>query len=154
MTRWLAISNRANSEIMIKKQIWGVPSRNINQIRKTRLDDTLLVYVGQQVVDRETTLQPAITGCFKIVSGIYEDSSRVFTAPPKLGDEIFPIRIRLKPIKVFDPPVEFKPLIPKLKFITNKSKWAGHIRGQAMREIPDEDYHLIIQTAKQREYQS
>ncbi|ACS89625.1 hypothetical protein TSIB_0560 [Thermococcus sibiricus MM 739] len=39
--------------------------------------------------------------------------------------------------------VDFKPLIPKLKFITNKKKWSGHLMGKAMREIPEEDYNLI-----------
>lgn len=144
MEYWLAISNRANSDITIKKRVWGVPKRSINQISRTRPGDTLLVYVGQQVIDKETTLPPAITGCFEITSEVYEDTSRVFTTPPKLGDEIFPLRIKLRPIRIFDPPVEFKPLIPKLTFITNKTQWSGHIRGQAMRTIPEEDYRLIM----------
>ena len=87
MEHWLAISSRDNSEITIQKQIWGVPKRYINQISKTRPGDTLLVYVGQQVVDKETALPPAITGCFEITSEAYEDSSRVFIAPQKLGDQ-------------------------------------------------------------------
>jgi predicted RNA-binding protein len=144
MEHWLAISNRANSEITIKRQIWGVPKRYINQISKTQPGDTLLVYVGQQVVDKDTTLPPAITGSFEIVSEVYEDSSKVFTTPPKLGNETFPLRIKLCPIRIFDPPVEFKPLIPRLAFITNKTQWSGHIRGQAMRTIPEEDYQLIM----------
>ena len=144
MEHWLAISNRANSEITIKRQIWGVPKRYINQISKTQPGDTLLVYVGQQVSDKDTTLPPAITGSFEIVSEVYEDSSKAFTTPPKLGNETFPLRIKLRPIRIFDPPVEFKPLIPKLTFITNKTQWSGHIRGQAMRTIPEEDYKLIM----------
>ncbi|MBW2675000.1 MAG: EVE domain-containing protein [Deltaproteobacteria bacterium] len=144
MTHWLAISNRDNSEVVIRKNIWGVPKRHINQIGKTKTGDTLLIYVGQQVIDKDTTLPPAITGCFEIASEVYEDSSKIFTAPPKLGDELFPLRIRLKPVMVFKEPVEFKPLIPDLKFITNKKQWSGHIRGQAMRMIPDVDYQLIM----------
>jgi|GEM_PF-7054148 len=60
MTRWLAISNRTNSDVTIKKHLWGVPKRAINQISKTHPGDTLLVYVGQQVIDRDTTLPPAL----------------------------------------------------------------------------------------------
>jgi predicted RNA-binding protein len=144
MTRWLAISNRPNSAVTITKQIWGVPKRSINAISKTQPGDTLLVYVGQQVVDKDTTLPPAITGCFEITSTVYEDAKPVFTAPPKLGKEVFPLRIKLKTVRVFDPPVEFKPLIPHLAFITNKKQWSGHIRGQAMRTIPEEDFVLIM----------
>ncbi|QSZ66154.1 EVE domain-containing protein [Methanofollis aquaemaris] len=148
MTRWLAISNRENSEITIKKHIWGVPKRYVNTISKTKPGDTLLVYVGQQVIDKDTTLPPAITGCFEITSAVYEDKKPIFTAPPKLGAEVFPLRIRLKKMQVFDPPMEFKPLIPDLKFITNKTQWSGHIRGQAMRKIPEEDYAYIMKAAQ------
>jgi len=148
MTRWLAISNRTNSDITIKKQIWGVPKRAINQISKTQPGDTLLVYVGQQVIDKDTTLPPAITGCFEITSAVYEDAKPIFIAPPKLGAEVFPLRIKVKTIEVFDPPVEFKPLIPKMQFITNKKQWSGHIRGQAMRTIPEEDHAYIMKAAQ------
>ena len=144
MNHWLAISNRDNSDVITRRHIWGVPKRSSNQIGRTRSGDTLLVYVGQQVIDKDNILPPAITGCYEIVSEPYEDTSRIFTAPPKLGDEIFPLRIKLRPIRIFDPPVEFKPLIPKLAFITNKTQWSGHIRGQAMRTIPEEDYQLIM----------
>jgi len=64
-----------------------------------------------------------------------------------MGKEVFPYRIRLKPAKIFDTPVEFKPLIPKLSFIKNKTMWTGHIR-QAMRIIPEEDYKLIMAAVK------
>ncbi len=63
--------------------------------------------------------------------------------PNDMGNETFPLRIKLKPVKIFDKPVKFKPLIPKLKFITNRKKWSGHLMGKAMREIPEEDYRLI-----------
>jgi predicted RNA-binding protein len=148
MEHWLAISNRDNSKIVMKKHIWGVPKRHISTINKTKPGDTLLVYVGQQVVDRDTTLPPAITGCFEITSEVYEDAKPIFTAPLKLGAEIFPLRIKLRPIKIFDPSIEFKPLIPELKFITNKTQWSGHIRGQAMRTIPEEDHQLIMNQGK------
>ncbi|MGE4375083.1 EVE domain-containing protein [Methanoculleus receptaculi] len=119
----------------------GCPKEaHINTIARTEPGDTLLIYVGQQVVDKETTLPPAITGCFEITSTVYEDSSRIFTAPPNLGNEIFP-GVKLQPVMIFDPPIEFKPLIPNLAFITNKKQWSGHIRGQT---IPEENYRLIM----------
>ena len=37
-----------------------------------------------------------------------------------------------------------KPLIPKLKFITNKKKWSGDLMGKDMEEIPEEDFRLIL----------
>ena len=60
-----------------------------------------------------------------------------------MGNETFPLRIKVKQVQIFKNPVEFKPLIPKLKFITNKKKWSGHLMGKAMRTIPQEDFELI-----------
>ena len=48
----------------------------------------------------------------------------------KSSGETFPWRVKIKPIKIFDKPIKFKPLIPKLKFITNKKKWSGHLMGK------------------------
>ena len=126
----------------------------------TAASDTFLVYVGQQVIDRETTLPPAITGCFEIVSDVSEGTERIFSSPLNVGrgrgrgrgqgtgDEVFPLRVRLRAVEIFDPPVSFKPLIPKLAFITNKKQWSGHTRGQAMRMIPEEDYLYIMKAAE------
>lgn len=143
MTRWLAISNRENSAISLQKNVWGVPRRYTNVIHRVKPCDSICMYVGQKLVNKEI-LPPAITSVFEVVSSEYEDSSEIFTSPKKLGNEVFPLRVNLKLLKVFKEPVEFKPLIPRLKFITNKKMWSGHIRGQAMREIPEEDYQLII----------
>jgi len=45
----------------------------------------------------------------------------------------FPWWVRIKPVKIFERPVEFKPLIHKLRFIANKKKWTSHLMGKAMR---------------------
>lgn len=38
-----------------------------------------------------------------------------------MGDEVFPYRFRLRPEKIFRLPVEIKPLIQELGFVTNKT---------------------------------
>jgi len=77
-----------------------------------------------------------LVGTFEVVSEPFKDESRIFTGG------LYPWRIKIKPIKLGE--VEFKPLIPRLKFIKNKDKWTGHLMGKAMREIPKEDYELIF----------
>ena len=54
--------------------------------------------------------------------------------------------MKVRPVTVFPEPLEFKPLIGDLKFITNKTMWSGHLR-IAMREIPEDDYRLILKRA-------
>jgi len=41
----------------------------------------------------------------------------------------------------------FEDLIPKLRFITNKKMWTGHLR-RAMRTIPREDYETTKSSLK------
>jgi len=132
MTHWIASSNRDNWKILEKKHIWGVPKRNKTLLHRVKPGDTIL--------------PSTITGAYEVVAEPYIDHSRLFITPPQMGDEVFPYRMKARPIKVFAEPLEFKPLIPDLTFITNKTMRSGHLR-QAMREIPAEDYRLILRRA-------
>jgi len=140
--RWLCISTRENAEVVEKKHAWGVAKRYNKTIERVKKGDTLLIYAMQAKVG-DDLLPSVITGEYLVVSDVYEDESQIFKTPTFLGNECFPLRLKLKPIKLFKPPIEFKPLIPKLGFIKNKKMWTGHIRG-AMRVIPEEDYQNII----------
>ena len=140
--RWLCISTRENAEVVEKKHAWGVAKRYNKTIERVKKGDTLLIYAMQAKVG-DDLLPSVITGEYLVVSDVYEDESQIFKTPTFLGNECFPLRLKLKPIKLFKPPIEFKPLIPKLEFIKNKKMWTGHIRG-AMRVIPEEDYQNII----------
>ena len=115
-------------------------------MQRVTLDDTILFFVRQKKWDDEI-LPSAITGAYMVVSEPYEDPSRIFVTPQHMGDEAFPYRVKVKPVVIFAEPLEFKPLIPDLAFIKNKTMWTGHLR-HAMREIPEEDYHLILKRAK------
>ncbi|MBA7476171.1 hypothetical protein ES707_11550 [subsurface metagenome] len=147
MTHWIASSNRDNWKILEKKHVWGVPQRNRNIMQRVKPGDTIVVYVRQEK-EGDTILPSAVTGAYEVVSEPYEDRTPIFITPPQMGDEVFPFRMKVRPVAVFAEPLEFKPLIPDLKFITNKTMWSGHLR-QAMREIPEEDYRFILKWAEQ-----
>jgi len=141
---WLCITNEANWNVIKEKNIWGVPERHKNTIAKVKPGDKLLIYLKQEKVNDE--IKPSrIVGAYEVISEVFRDSTRIFSSKGMRTNEIFPWRVKIKPIKIFDKPIEFKPLIPKLKFITNKKKWSGHLMGKAMREIPEEDYELILE---------
>ena len=142
MKYWLCITTEENWRVIREKNVWGVPDRHKNTIARVKPGDKLLIYLKQER-DKEEIKEPRIVAVYEAVSEVFRDSSRIFKSPRGMGNETFPLRIKIKPVKIFDKPVEFKPLIPKLKFITNKKKWSGHLMGKAMREIPEEDYDLI-----------
>lgn len=140
--RWLCISTRANDEVTRKKHVWGVAKRFGNIISRVKKGDTLLMYTMQEIIDCEV-IPSAVTGVYEASSDVYEDESAIFVTQKALGNEVFPFRINVKPVKIFKEPITFKPLVPKMTFIKNKTMWSGSIR-TAMRVIPEEDYQRIM----------
>jgi len=143
MRYWLCITTEDNWKVIKEKNVWGVPERHKNTIAKVKPGDKLLIYLKQENINGE--IKPSrIVGVFEVVSEPFKDSTRIFRSKGiRNSGETFPWRVKIKPIKIFDKPIEFKPLIPKLKFITNKEKWWSYLR-KAIREIPKEDFKVII----------
>ena len=147
MAYWLCITNETNWKIIKEKNIWGVPERHKNTIAKVKPGDELVIYLKQEKINNEIK-ESRIVAIYEVVSEPFKDSTRIFSSKGmKSSGETFPWRIKIKPIKIFDKPIGFKPLIPKLKFITNKKKWSGHLMGKAMREISEDDFELVLSSA-------
>jgi len=140
MRYWLCVTNQENWEVIREKNVWGVEERHRNSILKVKPGDRLLIYVMGTKKENET-LPPRIVAAYEAISEMFTDSSRLFKG------KLYPLRIRLRPIAVFSKPLEFRELVPKLGFIKNKEKWAGHIRGKAMREIPGRDFETVLEVA-------
>ena len=129
---WLCVTNQANWQVVKERSIWGVSDRYKRRMEELSQGDLLVFYVKPK----------SIAGIFKVVSKPFVDRKRIFSSEGFRPDEVFPNRVRLEPILVPAEPAPFEPLVPKLKFIKNKLRWTGHLRG-AMRPIPEEDYELI-----------
>jgi len=140
MKYWLCVTNQKNWEVIREKNIWGVEERHRDVISKVRPGDRLLIYVMTTKKGNET-LPPRIVAAYEAVSEMFIDSSRRFKG------KLYPLRIRLRPIAIFPKPLDFRELVPKLGFIKNKEKWAGHIRGKAMGEIPERDFETVLEAA-------
>jgi len=134
MAYWLCITNERNWRTIREKQVWGVGSRRT--LSKVKIGDKFIFYLKREQIGK-ITKEPRIVGVFEVCSEIFEDSSAIF-------DRSYRYRVKLKPIRVLENPIEFKPLVPRLKFIRNKKNWGGELRGKSMREIPEEDFRLIM----------
>ena len=148
MAYWLCITTEENWKIIEQKNIWGVQEKHRNTIAKVKPGDKCLIYV-MSTKKGDEVIPPRIMAVYEVTSEVFKDFSRIFKPPVRNKNETFSLRIRLKPVKIFEKPIDFKSLIPKLKFITNKKKWTGHIQGKAMRQIPEEDYRLIVKSDDQ-----
>jgi len=141
MNYWLCITTEENWNVIKEKNVWGIGEKFRKTIQKIKPGDKLVFYLVQTKKGDEI-IPSRIVGIFEAVSETYKESNRIFKSKSKSGDIIYPYRVKIKPIKIFSKPIEFKPLIPKLKFIKIKDKWTGYVR-LPMREIPEEDFQFI-----------
>ena len=140
----MCLTSKEKWEIIKKTQIWGVPKRNQKNIEHMKIGDKCLIYVRQYKIGNEF-IDPTIVGDYVVDSEVFFDQTKIFADPEnKFNQEIFPYRIKLKKGKNIKNPIDFRQLIPKLSFITNKKNWASHLQGYPARKIPDEDYKLIL----------
>ena len=100
------------------------------------------MYTMRKLVNNEI-MPSAVNGVYEVISDVYEDATSLFETPKGMGEEKFPLRVKVKPVKIFKEPIPFKPLVPRMSFIKNKKMWSGSIR-RAMMMISEEDYQLIL----------
>lgn len=143
MSYWLYVTNLDNWGITKKTNILGASAKNKNALSRVKKGDKCLVYVKGGVIAGER-VDSKIVARYEIASTVFEDSKKIFLTPPNTPDETFQWRLRLKPVMVFEPPIAFKPLVPRLSFLPNKTFWSGPIRGRAVVQIPASDYNVIV----------
>jgi len=144
MVFWLCVTTEDNWRVVRERLVWGVAERFKGAIQRVKPGDKLIFYV-MQTKKGDKVVPSRVVGVFEVVSEPYRDSTKIFKA---YGTEsTFPYRVRIKPVKIFDEPLLFKELIPKLGFIRNKQRWSGYLR-RAMFEIPEKDYKTILESAR------
>ena len=62
----------------------------------------------------------------------------------QLGLDGFAERIPLTAVRLWQKPLQIRPLVQRLSFITDKRNWGLHFRQAAVR-IPGEDFQIILQ---------
>lgn len=141
------MTSRKNWEVINKSWIYGVSKNHLTSLKKVNVGDEILIFVRQEIIDR--IIYPSIiTGLFKIESEIFESQENIFLPPTSYPNEIFPFRVKIAPLKIFKKPIEFKPLVPNINFITNKKHWACHLQGRTIISIPDDDFMYIKNQGK------
>ncbi len=149
MSYWIYVTNSDNWAVTKKTNILGASAKHKKMLSRVKKGDECLVYMKGQIIADET-IEPKIVAQYKIASTVFEDSKKMFITPPNAPHETFPLRLQLEPSIIFEPPIEFKPLIKRLSFLPNKTYWTGPIRGRAMVQIPQSDFNRIISRAKKK----
>jgi len=139
MTYWLCVTNEENWEVIKRNNIWGVPKARRKTLQKVEKGDKLVIYV-RGVKNGTEQKPPRIVAAYEVSSEPFEDAGSMFLRE-------YPYRVKIRPIKIFEKPVEFRSLVPKLAFIKNKQNWNAYVRS-SMRKIPEEDFETIVSLAK------
>ena len=131
MRYYFCVTSKKNWEIVKKECIWAVSENRRGTLMSVKPKDKLVVYVSPK----------QLGGIFEVTSEPYEDRTRIFVSR-RNPNELFPYRIRIKPLLLPKEPINFIPLISKLSFIKRKKRWTVYLT-RAMFEISEEDFKLI-----------
>ncbi|MDD3622303.1 MAG: EVE domain-containing protein [Methanofollis sp.] len=136
MTCWIAVSDENKWEMIKEKMVWAVAQRHADTISKVELGDLLLVYIHDMD-------EPAFLGAFEIASELYINRIPLFSGT----DEVYPLRVKLKPVTLFTEPVRAAPLAAELTVLKGMEHWQDDPAAQAMRAISEEDYARVMAAA-------
>ena len=142
MSYWLYITNLDNWEITKKKKILGAAEKYSRSLSRIDKGDRIIIYVKSRVKEG-TTVASTLAGEYEATSSVFIDNDKMFQAPEKAPNELFSLRVRLKPIKIPERPIEFKPLVSQLDFIKSKKYWSLTLYGVAVLNLPEKDYTFI-----------
>jgi len=93
-------------------------------------------------------MEPRIVAVYEARSEVFKDNKRIFKPPPSMGNKIFPLRIKLKLVKDFLNTSKFQVSHPETQVHQEQAEMDRSFDGKAMREIPEEDYNLIMGVAE------
>ncbi|WP_459202076.1 EVE domain-containing protein [Methanococcus sp. CF] len=145
MNYFLCITTEENWNVIKEKKIWGVSKNYENAISKVNIGDYLVIYEMGKPKTKISEAKPQyIRAVYEAVSEVNENNRKIFESHPKNPLETYPLRINLKEVKIFDEPILFKELVPKMEFIKNKKQWSGSLR-RAMAQIGEKDYKKIVE---------
>jgi len=105
MAYWLCVTTEANWNVVKERNVWGVSERFKGAIQRVKSGDKLIFYVMQTKKNKDV-IPSRITGIFEAISEQYRDSTKLFK--PYGTEQTFPYRVKLKPIKIFEKPINFK----------------------------------------------
>lgn len=136
MTYWLCVTNAENWEIIKKENLWGIPEKR--KMPDVKPGDKLVFYVKQ----KGPKDYPKIMGIFEVVSEPFDDKTSVFKAPSK-SKEVYPHRVKIRSVEIFDPPKNFKEYVKDLSFIKSKQYWSLSLLGKAMIKLSNKDFEIL-----------
>jgi predicted RNA-binding protein len=78
------------------------------------------------------------------LGGILEITGSRDAPDPDTFDRLYPYQLTFSLKKELVPPLEFKPFVPRLSFLTNKHYWGAALQGKSALRLPRGDARILI----------
>jgi len=142
--RWIVTISQDNLKATLEHNQIGLPERRRDLLRKVRLGDTVVFYIGKK---REGYAGPS-SGVHQFGPIAKVTSKEFFSNVPiwkSRSGESFPSRLSISVIS--DGKVDAAKVIPHLSFIQNKDKWGLYFL-TGIRAISEADYKILFTAIK------
>ncbi|ADM27562.1 protein of unknown function DUF55 [Ignisphaera aggregans DSM 17230] len=146
---WIITISEENWHIVKSMNIYGAPEpRGVGKPVYQLIEpgDIIIFYVSKR---NSKSLGGKFVGVYRAVSTWFREDKPLWPDEVREGIVKYPWRIRIEPIKIGV--ADFKELVPKLKFISNKEKANAYLVGtpaNLRRPIPEEDAKTIIENLR------
>ena len=145
---WIIAVSEDNWEIIKKENVYGAPETSgvRSLIQLIEPGDVVIFYVK---IKGSKKLGGKFVGAYEVISSWYREDKPLWPDEVKEDKVKYPWRIKLKPIKLGV--VNFKELVPKLKFIEKKDRAHAYLVGtpaNLRRPISEEDVRTILNSMK------
>ena len=142
--RWIVTISEDNLQDTLKHNLIGLPERRRNLLKRVRLGDTVVFYVGKK---RAGYGGPrASVSQFGPVAEV--TGEEFFSEAPiwgSRGGDVFPSRLPIS--LVSEGRVNAADIIPHLSFVRDKGKWGLYFL-TGVRELSEEDYKTLLAAIK------
>jgi predicted RNA-binding protein len=137
---WFLIASRQTWKYLRGKGEWAFTDKSMRKARTIREGDRGIVYLLSEGAKSPSSLGGVIEfhGEITRISGTL------------LFDEFYPNRMRVRTLRVSDPPEPFRSFVGRMSFIKKKDSWGIYMHGRALFNLSREDYETLFDAIHSR----
>ena len=126
---WLLITSREMWSTFERTSQWAFHRHSMPQARRIQQADHGIVYLT-----RGRTSEPSA-----LAAGLeFTEAGRMIQVLDSIGS-FYPYRLPFRVVRVVNPPMPFRDLLPKLTFIPRRDRWGVFLQGKSAILLPDQD---------------
>jgi len=131
---WVAITSRGYWEKIIEMGTWGFSEKHSKRVETVKDGDKAIVYLTAD----GRRYPSSIGGVAQFVGKPWRKREQA-----TLFDTFYPIRLKISIQEICEPPLDFKPFMGNVSFVSPGKNWGAALQGQPIKPISKQDYHFL-----------